>query len=204
MSVWISEEKSAGGQAQTPPYADGLSNNLAQRRQVLSHQGYLLNQIPDRLEFLPRKHGQKPPLPFSWLCFIRSIKGTVAKNGWGRKKPGPDSSLGGNLEEAFHKSHLPLNVTFACSFNLPSPHHLHRLITLDCSTCCLKTEEPESGINTPFDEPMILLDEVVEIFTLSHLSAVGRVPSPSIGRPLADRLASYRRSSLAEMSAMRP
>jgi hypothetical protein len=38
--------------------------------------------------------------------------GSVAKNG-GTKKPGPDFSLGGNLEEALHKSHLPLNVTFA-------------------------------------------------------------------------------------------
>jgi hypothetical protein len=33
-------------------------------------------------------------------------------------------------------------------------------------------EEPESGIDAPFDEPMNLLDEVVEIFTLSQLSAV--------------------------------
>jgi hypothetical protein len=29
-------------------------------------------------------------------------KGSVAKNGWGRKKLGPDSSLGGNLEEVLH------------------------------------------------------------------------------------------------------
>jgi hypothetical protein len=38
------------------------------------------------------------------------ISGSVAKIGWGRKKPGADFSLGGNLEEALHKSHLPLNV----------------------------------------------------------------------------------------------
>ena len=38
--------------------------------------------------------------------------GSVAKNG-GTKKPGPDFSSGGNIEEALHKSHLPLNVTFA-------------------------------------------------------------------------------------------
>jgi hypothetical protein len=92
--------------------------------------------------------------------------GSVAKN-WGTKKPGPDFSLGGNLEEALHKSHLTLNVTFAYSFNLPFSHHMHRLITLDCSTCRPKTEEPEPGIDAPFDEPMVLLDEVVEIFTLS-------------------------------------
>jgi len=50
---------------------------------------------------------------------------------------------------------------------------MHRLITFDCSTCRLKTEETESGVDAPFDEPMVLLDEVVEIFTLSQLSAVG-------------------------------
>ena len=59
--------------------------------------------------------------------------GSVAKNG-GTKKPGPDFSLGGNLEEALHKSHLPLNVTFAYSFNLPFSHQMYRFITLDCST----------------------------------------------------------------------
>src|SRR5262245_49793162 len=51
---------------------------------------------------------------------------------------------------------------------------MHRLITPDCSTCRLKTEEPESGIDAPFDEPMVLLDEVVEIFTPPQLSAVGK------------------------------
>ena len=45
--------------------------------------------------------------------------------------------------------------------------------SFNCSTCRLKTEEPESGIDAPIDEPMVLLDEVVEIFTLSQLSAVG-------------------------------
>jgi hypothetical protein len=42
--------------------------------------------------------------------------GSVAKN-WGTKKPGPDFSLGGNLEEALHKSHLPIKVTFALSLS---------------------------------------------------------------------------------------
>jgi hypothetical protein len=101
------------------------------------------------------------------------LGGFCCKEWWGRKKPGPDFSLGGNLEEALHKSHLPLNAAFAYSFNLPFSHHMHRLITPDCSTCRLKTEETEPGIDAPFDEPMVLLDEVVEIFTLSKLSAVG-------------------------------
>jgi hypothetical protein len=32
----------------------------------------------------------------------------------------------------------------------------------------LETGKPEPGIDAPFDEPMVLLDEVVEIFTPSE------------------------------------
>jgi len=35
----------------------------------------------------------------------------LQRMGEDEKEPGPDLSLGGNLEEALHKSHLPLNVT---------------------------------------------------------------------------------------------
>jgi hypothetical protein len=52
--------------------------------------------------------------------------GSVAKNGV-TKKPGPDFSLGGKLEEVLHKSHLLLNVPLAYSFNLPFSHHGGRL-----------------------------------------------------------------------------
>jgi hypothetical protein len=65
---------------------------------------------------------------FSVAALVRSLRmtdeGSVAKNGCGRKKPGLDFSLGGNLEEALHKSHLPANVAFPESFNL------HRQIAL--------------------------------------------------------------------------
>jgi hypothetical protein len=50
---------------------------------------------------------------------------------------------------------------------------MHRLITLDCSTCRLKTEEPESGFDSAFYESMILLDEVVEVFALPELRGYG-------------------------------
>ena len=88
------------------------------------------------------------------------------------KKPSLDFSLGGNLEEALHKSHLSLNVTFAYSFNLPFSRHMHRLITLDGSTCGLKTEEPQSGINSSFDEPMVVGTENVirELYARTSLT----------------------------------
>jgi hypothetical protein len=66
-----------------------------------------------------------------------------------------------------------LNITPAYSRNLPLPNQVHRFVSPDCSPRCVETEEPESGIDAPFDEPMVLFDEVVEIFTLSQLSATG-------------------------------
>jgi hypothetical protein len=54
--------------------------------------------------------------------------GSVAKIGWGRKKPGPDSSSGGNLEEALHESNLSANVAFPDPFNLALPDHVRDLI----------------------------------------------------------------------------
>jgi hypothetical protein len=89
------------------------------------------------------------------------LKGSVAKIGWGRKKRGPDFSLGGNLEEALHESYLSANVAFPDSFNLPFSHHMHRLISIDGPPRRLETEEAESGIDSPFDEPMVLLDYVI-------------------------------------------
>ena len=107
-----------------------------------------------------------------FLLFIID-EGCVAKIGLGHKRSSPDSNLCSNHEEIRYESDLPLNVTFAYSFNLPFPHHTHCLITPDCSTCRLKTEESEPGTNSSFDEPMVLLNEVVEIFTPSQLSAIG-------------------------------
>jgi hypothetical protein len=40
----------------------------------------------------------------------------------------------------------------------------HRLIPLDGPPRRLETEEAESRIDSPFDEPMVLLDYVIEVF----------------------------------------
>jgi hypothetical protein len=70
-----------------------------------------------------------------------ALYGSVAKIGWGRKKPGPDFSLGGNIEEALHESYLSANVAFPDSFNLPFSHHMRRLISTDGPPRRLETEE---------------------------------------------------------------
>src|SRR5215470_5710970 len=84
------------------------------------------------------------------------------------------SNLCGNPEEVRHELDLHLYLTSAYSRNLPLTNYVHRLVSPDCSPRCVETEEAESSIDAPFDEPMVLLDEVVEIFTLSQLSAVGQ------------------------------
>jgi hypothetical protein len=93
--------------------------------------------------------------------------GSVAKNGWGRKKPSLDSSLGGNLEEALYESHLSANVAFPDSFNLSFPNHVHCLEPADRPPRRLETEEAESGIDSTFDESVVLLDYVIEVLGLA-------------------------------------
>ena len=59
---------------------------------------------------------------------------------------------------------------------------------------CVEGEEAEYGIDSPFDEPVVLLNEVVQIFTLSQSNVVGE---DSFLLQLLDRRAgtldSYRR-----------
>ena len=38
----------------------------------------------------------------------------------------------------------------------------------------VETEEAESGIDSTFYESMVLLDDIIEVFTSSQLSAVGK------------------------------
>jgi len=98
------------------------------------------------------------------------MTGSVAKNGWGRKKLGPDSSLDGNLEEALHESNLSANVAFRESFNLPLPNHVHCLEPADRPPRRLETEKAETGIDSTFDESVILLDDVIEVLSRTRKS----------------------------------
>jgi hypothetical protein len=91
----------------------------------------------------------------------------------GHKNTERHFSSGGNLEEIGHESNLSANVASPDPFNLPLPDHVHDLIPSDGSPRRVEAEEAESGIDSPFDEPMVLFDEVVEVFTLSQLSVVG-------------------------------
>jgi hypothetical protein len=94
-----------------------------------------------------------------------SRDGCVAKNKLGNKNTGRRSSSGGNLEEIGYESNLSLNVVFSDSFNLPLSKHIHSLMSADGPPRRLETEESESGIDSAFDESVILLDYVIEVLT---------------------------------------
>src|SRR5262245_42379655 len=98
--------------------------------------------------------------------------GSVAKIGWGCKKPGPGFSLSGNPEQTCHESDLPQNILSPNSFNLPFPDHIHRLMALDCPMRRLDAGKPESGIDSTFYDSVVLLEDIIEVFSLPEL--IGR------------------------------
>jgi hypothetical protein len=76
--------------------------------------------------------------------------------------------LGGDSEEAVRKSQLSPNGAFAHSVDLAFSDHDHRLESFDGPPRRLETKETESGIDSPFDEPMVLLDEARRNFYQGH------------------------------------
>jgi len=86
----------------------------------------------------------------------------------------PDSNLCSNHEEIRHESDLLLDGAFAYSLNLSFSDHVHCLVPADCPPRRVETGKPESGINSSFDEPMVLLDAVVEVSALSELRSHGK------------------------------
>src|SRR5262245_55643901 len=107
------------------------------------------------------------------------LKGTIGRNGCVAKiyyrYEGSEShsDLGSNPEQACHESDLPPNILSFHSLNLSFPDHIHCLIALDCPTRCVETGKPEPGIDSSFNEPMVLLDDIIEIFALSELRGHG-------------------------------
>src|SRR5215510_7884841 len=71
------------------------------------------------------------------------------------------------------------NLTCSWMAPLPTPSICPFLIMFiasypaDCPPRRVETGKPESGISSSFDEPMVLLDEVVEVSALSELRGHG-------------------------------
>ena|SRR5690242_6990325 len=72
-------------------------------------------------------------------------------------------SLGGHSKQAEDERNLPQAVPFVHAAHLPFPDHVHDRIALQGSPRALKGKEAQPWFDQPFDEAMILLDEVVEV-----------------------------------------
>ena len=73
-------------------------------------------------------------------------------------------SLGDHSQQAGHELDLPADVSSPNPARLPFSDHAHRLIALQRSPRCLKRKEAHPRFDESFDEAMVLLDEVVEVF----------------------------------------
>src|SRR6266700_3156868 len=90
-----------------------------------------------------------------WLC---------CKNARGKRwavTPRFLLSLGGHSKEAGDERHLPQDVSFFHATHLPFPDHVHHLVALQGSPRGLERKEAHPGLNAPFDEAVILLDEII-------------------------------------------
>jgi hypothetical protein len=73
-------------------------------------------------------------------------------------------SLGSHSKQAGDKRNLPHAVSFFHATHLPLPEHVHGFISLQGSPRTLEGKEAHPWFDQPLDEPMVLLDDVVEIF----------------------------------------
>ena len=65
--------------------------------------------------------------------------------------------LGGQRDLA---SHLP----FFHALQLPFSQHIHHRVTLECSPGCFKRKEAHPWLHQSLDEPVILFDQIIELF----------------------------------------
>ena len=93
--------------------------------------------------------------------------GCVAKNKLGHKRSDPGFDLCGDHEVVRYESDLTLDGAFAYSLNLPFSDDVHCLEPTDGPPRRLETEEAESGIDSAFDESVVLLEDIIEVFALS-------------------------------------
>jgi hypothetical protein len=93
--------------------------------------------------------------------------GCVAKNKLRHKNAENYFDSGGNLEEIRHESNLPANVAFPNSFNLALSDDVHCLVPAEGPPRSIEAAEAESGVDSAFDESVVLLDDIIEVFALS-------------------------------------
>src|ERR1700682_3527656 len=86
------------------------------------------------------------------------------------------ANSGGQFEELVDELNLTPNISSTHPPNLPLPHHVHRLITLNRSLRRLEFSEPLLGIDAPFDRAMILLQDIVQVLHRSVPTTAAKCP----------------------------
>ena len=66
------------------------------------------------------------------------------------------------IEEIGHESNLPANVAFPNSFNLALSDDVHCLVHADGPPRRIEAAEAESGVDSAFDESVVLLEDIIE------------------------------------------
>ena len=82
--------------------------------------------------------------------------------------------LGRSSKQAGDERSLPQDVSFVDTAHLPFPDHMYDLVALQGSPCRLHRKEAHPWFDQPFDEAMVLLDEVVQVFDLSQFDRLGK------------------------------
>src|SRR6266581_3103699 len=107
-------------------------------------------------------------------------KGCVAKTR--RRTQWPEGSpfllrLDRHSKEAGDEGNLPADVSFAHPSDLSLPDHVHDLIPLQRSPRRFHGKEAHPRLDEPFDEAMVLLDQIIEVFDLSQFDTLRKQSS---------------------------
>jgi hypothetical protein len=76
----------------------------------------------------------------------------------------------GDTEQTIDQMTLGENITLFSSFHLPFANHVHRLVPCQCAPRRLEGKETQSGPGAAFDNAMILLDKIVQVFDLAQFT----------------------------------
>ena len=82
-------------------------------------------------------------------------------------------SLGGHCKQAGDEGDLPSGVCFAHPADLPLAKPVHHLVARPRSPCRFKGKEAHPRLDQPFNEAVVLLNQIVQIFDLSQLDTLG-------------------------------
>jgi hypothetical protein len=86
--------------------------------------------------------------------------------------------LGSHSKEAGDEGDLSGDVSFAHSSDLSLANHVHDLVSLERSLCRFNGKEAHPRLDHPFDEAVVLLDQVIEVFDADVSSTCsGSIPA---------------------------